>query len=279
MTVPEAIISVSPYRRIVDSNGRVMTFESNGALPVNIQDQTSRALILPLVNQLGATTNSVAIVGDGLIRTLTVDDPTGMVAGQHIRVIDTVDDQFWSGGILGVAGSVITVDTPFDNGITYPTGTQVTFSNANLAVNGSVTPVVFKLRTGDPSIPSLVDITRLIIICTTSDAVDLNKFGDIIGGLDVGLIFRLATSTPYTLGNAKTNRDLANFAYDFIPWTATHPTQGINGFIMRMTFAGQNKIGVALRVDSTENLEMLVQDDLSTLLTFTVLVQGHLVTD
>ncbi len=266
-------------RRFVDGNGNELFLERNGAVPVNVQDQTTRAIVLPMVEQLGATTNSVAIVGDGLIRTLTVTDPTGIVAGQHMRVIDSTDDHFWSGGVLGIVGSVVTVDTPFDAGITYPIGSQVTFSNANLAiVDGSTTPVVFKLRTGAPSIPSLIDITRIIITCTTESAVDLDKFGD-LPALAVGLIFRLATADPYTMGNAKTNKDLANFAYDFTPWVASNPGQGIHGFVMRMTFAGQNKIGVALRVGPTENLELVVQDDLTGLLTFVAIIEGHVVTD
>ena len=264
--------------KLYDDTGTPWLLESNGAMPVNIQDQTSRAIILPLVQQLGSTTNSVEIVGDGLTRTLTVADSTGMIAGQHIRVIDATNNTFWSGGILNVVANVITVDTPFDDDITYPIGSQVTFSNADLGVDGSVTPVSFKLRTGNPSIPSLVDITRIILTCTTNSAVDLNNFGD-LPALSVGLIFRLDTADPYTLGNAKTNKDLAGFAYDFTPWVASNPGQGIDGFTMRMTFAGQNKIGVALRVDSTENIEIVVQDDLTGLVTFNAIVEGHLVTN
>lgn len=271
--------SVDPAKTIItDPNCKDLVLEDNGGVPVNIQDQTTRAVILPLVQQLGATTNSIAIVGDGLLRTLTVTDSTGMVAGQHIRVIDSVNDNYWSGGILNVAANIITVDTPFDDGVTYPISTQVTFSNADLGVDGSVTPVAFKLRTGSPSIPSLVDITRIILTCTTSTAVDLNKFGD-LAALAVGLVFRLDIADAYTLGNAKTNKDLAGFSYDFTPWVASNPGQGIDGFTMRMTFAGQNKIGVALRVDSTENVELLVQDDLTGLVTFNAIVEGHLVTN
>ena len=53
--------------------------------------------------------------------------------------------------------------------------------------------------------------------------------------------------------------------------------QGANGFIARLTFAGQDKMGVAIRLAINEDMEIIVQDDLSSLLKLTVVAEGSIV--
>lgn len=49
--------------------------------------------------------------------------------------------------------------------------------------------------------------------------------------------------------------------------------------IKRRSFGGQDKNGVVIRVDGDlgESLELLIQDDLTGLETFRIVVQGHVV--
>ena len=243
-----------------------------GHVQVAMQDQFTPMLILPMVQQLGLTTLALDTIINAY--TMQVTSATGFVIGQHIRIINSLADRFYTGTILGIAGTIITVDNPFD--FAYLAGSEVTISNINLAVDGSITPVIFTLRTGAPSIPSSVDITKLLIVCETDGEVDLNKFGD-LGILDRGLLFRSINGDQHNIFNIKSNRDFAGISTKFTPFTATNPAQGINGFSWEFAFNGQHELGVTQRVDQFGNLEMLVQDDLLLIISLSVFLEGHVV--
>lgn len=239
---------------------------------VSVQDQTTPTIILPMVRQLGA--NSLAVVAAKGGYTVTVVSSAGMAIGNHFRIINAAADRYYFGAILNIVGNVITLDTQID--FAFVAGSEVTFSSINMNVDGSVTPAVYKLRTGGPSIPSSIDITRMIFVCTASTAVDLNKFGN-LAALTRGLSFRRINGTTHNIFNVKTNKDLAGIAYDFTPYVASNPSQAVDGFSCRLTFAGQNRIGVALRIEAAGNLEMLVQDNLTGLVSLNVILEGHVV--
>lgn len=239
---------------------------------VFVQDQTTPTIILPMVRQLGSNALAApAVTGD---YTATVVSSAGMVIGNHFRIINATADRYYYGLILNIVGNVITLDTQIDFG--FAAGSEVTYSAINMNVNGSVTPAVYKLRIGGPSIPSSIDITRIIFVCTAAGPVDLNKFGN-LAPLTRGLAFRRVNGEIENIFNVKTNKDLAGIAYDFTPYVASNPVQAVDGFSCRLTFAGQNKMGVVLRVEAAGNLEMLVQDNLTGLVSLSVVLEGHVV--
>jgi len=255
----------------VDGRPRGLKIADDGSQDINVQDQTTPVLILPMVQQLLLTTLAAhANKGD---YSFEVVSATGLVANQHIRIINSNADRYYFGTILSVVSTTVNLDTPID--FDYIAGSEVTSSNINMAVDGDPTPIIFTLRTGAPSIPSAVDITRMIFTCVTDGLVDLTKFGDLTA-LTRGMVFRKVTPTVTTnIFNIKTNADLANIAYDFTAYVATNPQQGKNGFVCRLTFAGQNKMGVALRLEQNDNLEVLIQDDIDGLALLEVILEGH----
>jgi len=260
----------------IDPNGapKALKVDEFGAQDINIQDQTSPTLILPMVQQLGLATLSVDAVLNAY--TVTVTSASGFAVGQHFRIINSAADRYYFGTILSIAANVITLDTQMD--FVYVAGSEVTISNINMAVDGSVTPVIFILRTGSPSIPSSVDITQIHITCITATAVDLNKFGD-LAALTRGLAFRRVNAARSNIFNVKSNKDLAGLASCFNPYTATNPVHGVDGFTSCIGFGGQGRIGVVLRIDQFGNLEMIVQDDLTLLTSLVVMLEGHVVID
>lgn len=243
---------------------------------VSIQDQTTKPLILPLAQQLGLAELSADAVLDSF--TVTVTNTTGATVGSHFRIINSASDRYYFGEILAINGLTLTLDTGID--FTYVSGSEVTYSNINMAVNGSVTPVHFHLRTGSPSIPSSLDITRLIMTCECTDPVNLSTFGDIEDGLDRGLVLRTNdTETMHNVWNVKTSNDLLSIGYDLALFDASNPVHGRNGFAWRLTFGGQSKIGVVLRVSQFGQLGIIVQDDLTSLIDLKCMVEGHAVED
>jgi hypothetical protein len=253
-----------------------LVLETNGSVPVTLQDQTTPTLIVPL-NQVSNTT-TVLNVGTIDTNTIDVTVTTGFVDGAFIVIADLSNNRYYTGKQVGaIAGNTITLDTRLD--FAYAAGAQITNGITNMAVNGSVTPQVFGLRVSDPGLPLTVDVTRLMFLCTTTGANDLSTFGDIAGGLTFGIQIRKRDGTFNNIFNAKTNGDLEGIMFDFHIHEATNPIQGQDGFTGRLTFAGQNKMGVTVRVGPDEDIECIIQDDLSSLTNFQIIAEGSAVID
>ncbi len=69
---------------------------------------------------------------------------------------------------------------------------------------------------------------------------------------------------------------MAGITLDWDPYAAANPQQGINGFVSRLTFSGQEKLGVVTRLELGEDIELIVQDNLSTLISLEVVAEGSL---
>jgi len=147
-----------------------------------------------------------------------------------------------------------------------------------MAVDGSSSSIVFGLRNTTDAIGTTADITRLIFTCLTNTAVDLSKFGD-LAPLTKGLVLRRVDGTFRNIFNVKTNQEVAGLMFDFNIQTALGNAQ--DGFVSRLTFAGQNKIGVTLRLAPGEDLNLIVQDDLATsqtgsqIISLEIVAEGH----
>lgn len=262
---------------VTDETGLPIKLEENGAVAVQIQDQHSPALIVPM-NKVANTTTSVGAVAID-DNTVDVANVAGFVDGAFITVVNAAANRYYTAKQVGaISGSTVTLDTPFD--FAFPDGSQVTNGSIDMAVDGSITTQVFSLRAADPGIPVEIDITRIIFKCLTATAVSAEKFGDLTE-LTNGIVLRKASTVDpyYNIFNVKSNLELAGIMYDFTVYEAINPTQGTDGFVGRLTFAGQNKIGVSVRVGPNDDLELLVQDDLSGLVVFEITVEGHVVED
>jgi hypothetical protein len=241
---------------------------------VFVQDQSTPVIIGKFSEIVTSTTLTAEATKDSY--TVEVLSNLLIVVGQLITIFSTVTNRFYQGRVLNIAGLTLTLDTPLDS--TFPSGASVDLAVTNMAVDGSVTPVVFGLRNQSPGPIDLVaDVTRIIWTCVTDTAVDLSKFGDIVGGLTRGLVCRQRNGITNNIFNVKTNKEITAILYDWTPFAATNPAQGQDGFASRLTFGGQSKIGVVVRLNPNEDLEIWVQDDLTTLDTFEITAEGHLV--
>ena len=198
--------------RITDAAGKVLALEPKGSLPVTLQDQNTPVVIVPLNKVSNTTTVSITgVIGQS---TIEVTVTTGFADGTFVVIADIANDRYYTGRQIGaVDGNTVTLDTPLD--FAYAVGSQITNGITNMNVNGDVTPQVFSLRASDPGLPTIVDVTRLMFLCTTADTVDLSTFGDIAGGLTKGIVIRRRDGTYNNILNAKTNGDLEGFMFDF----------------------------------------------------------------
>jgi hypothetical protein len=247
---------------------------------VLLTDHTTPPVELYFIQGLGATTLATGTSIDDT--TLDLTDATGFVDGDYIGVFEPATSRFYFGEQIGApAANVISLDTPLD--FAFKAGDNVIRTTRNLAVDGSVDTQIFAVRgAGDPDSKLQIDITRIILTMEGPNTggslvpFDTSTFGNIVGGLTKGLVFREVNGRTTNLWNAKTNGELAGICYDVrIDGGAR---AGTDGLAMRKTYAGQDKSGTALRIRAGDSIQILVQDDLTDLDFIRVVAEGH-VTD
>jgi len=210
-------------------------------------------------------------------RFVKVDDATGMglATTDYFILFSTETNRFFQGTILAIVGDVVELDTPLDS--FFPAGSFVDVGTRDLAVDGSSNPVTYGLR-GSPrpdAIQASAHINRILLQITCESAPDFGKFGD-LDALTKGLVLRSVDGITNNIFNAKTNADLALLAYDYTPYDASNPGQGVYGISVRLTFSGQSKLGSTIAIGPGDDLNTTVQDDLSDLLTFRIAAEGHI---
>jgi len=239
-----------------------------------IQDSTSPLFIVKASNLITETTLTSQTAKEDYI--VNVTSAASFVVGQYLTIYNVAADRVFFSEILAINTLAITLDTPLD--FEFPIGSIVSVGDNNMNVDGSVTPVIYGIRNPTTAdIPSSVDITRLMFKCLTSSAVDLSQFGNIAGGLLRGIVIRRVDGEYQNVLNAKTNGDLKNIMFDFDIEVTSGSQQ--DGFTGRLTFAGQNKMGAVIRIGADEDLQIVIQDDLTSLTSFTVIAEGSGVVD
>ena len=254
--------------------GRISVGPEKNDFDVNLQDQHTPTIIANF-NKVENSTE-LAAPASREDTDVVVVDATGIAIGKYIILFNPSTERFYFGTAINVVSTTITLDTPLD--ADFPAGTFLDSAITDMAVNGSVTPQIFGLRgTGaPPGVDLIADITRIIFTCVAADPISLSLFADITA-LSNGLILRQRNSTWFNVFNVKSNRELAALMFDFTPAVATNPAQGENGFVCRLTFAGQSKIGVTKRLPIGDDLEFIVQDNLSGITSLHCIAEGHIV--
>lgn len=242
---------------------------------VTLQDQTTRPIDLYFTNIQGVpTTLASPAVKDS--RTVTVTSAVGFTIGDYLGIFS--GGNYYLGDITGVSGTTITVDSPLD--FAFPAGSTTAVFDRDLALaDGSVTPVIYGVEVGPAGTVS-VDITRLMFTIRTATTPLFEEFGD-LPTLTNGIVLRkvYANGDIENLFNIKKNSDLKTLAFDFSTYGTAGggPFSEIEGFSVRLSFGGQSKHGVAIRLSPGDSLECVVQDNLTGLNEFVIMAQGHVV--
>lgn len=280
-TSDEVCLSNLTIRKAIESTTTVQATDPDGnitnigatkekALKVAIEDQHFRPISLRMnqVVQEGLTLAEDTVIDS---RTITVSPGHGLVATDRIILLqENGEPQFFFSKIISVAGDVLTLDTlvpyAFQASIA-----EITQYDPDLNKDGSTT--VYKAELRNPFSFS-IDVTRIIMHMTDATAMDDGKFGGRTA-LDYGISFRknIPGSGNIHLWNCKTNGEIGELSFDK-EYDFKAPA-GVYGFSSRLTYAGQSKHGVAILLEQGEAIELLIQDDLTELVSFTIMVEGH----
>lgn len=244
--------------------------ESNGAVPINVQDQTTPPLDALFARSLSNFTIAVQIIPSGLTAltyVFTADAGHGIAPSDEILLLDEAENRSFFAMVITVAVNVITVDRPIDHA--YPITSLGRIVQTNMNVNGSITPVIYTIRAG--SVPT--DVVRFIMTMTDASAMDYSTFGG-LPALTHGLVMRIYNGFQSTVFCFKTNGEISQFCYD-IDFAIKAPA-GNFGLGARISFGGTDKHGVVIRIQDDDVIQWVVQDDLTGLLTLRVAAEGHL---
>ena len=156
----------------------VSPLESNGGIPVNIQDQTSTPIdfFFTKIEGVPTTVATATSVDD---YTVSVTSSSNCAVGDYVGIFNSdnsTNNRAYFGTILSIAVNDITLDTPID--FEFQIGDTFACFTRNLAVDGSVTPQIFSIQVG-PSATQSIDITRIMVSILTDTGVSLNTFGDL----------------------------------------------------------------------------------------------------
>jgi hypothetical protein len=244
------------------------------SVAVTLQDQTTGVLDLPFLQEGNSITLAADTVVDSNNITLTAGHglTTAANAGDVIEIADNTTGSFFiQAEIVTVTVNVILLDSPV-NRIYTTGGSSIMHSIKDMNVDGSVTPQIFTVA---PLSVQSGDITRIICEIRDNAGMDFETFGA-LAALTNGMVIRVnnGDGTFRQLYNFKSNGDiiLQGFDHDF----ATNIGGGTRGFTARITWAGQPKHGVAVRLDGAlgEELEIVIQDDLTGLTRMHWVAQG-----
>lgn len=241
------------------------------AIDATIQSSTSPIYVVKFSKIVAETTTTSLLAIDDYI--INVASATSFAVGQYLTIYNVASNRVFFAEILEINTLAITLDRPLD--FAYPSGSAVSVGTTNLNVDGSVTPQIFGVRNPtSEDIPLEVDISRLMLSMLTASEPQLSDFGDITNGILRGIQIRRVDGTYRNVVNFKTNMEMKEAMYDLeIQTVASQAQDGITG---RFTF---EKLGQVIRIGAGEDLQIIIQDDLSSLTSFSVLAEGSEVVD
>lgn len=205
---------------------------------------------------------------------LLTEPSSGIIAGDYIRLYESVEDKVYYGSVVSVSEESgydeIEMDT--DSNFTYkPSTTTCSVRKKDLAVNAS--PVIPQRFIIENITNTSIEITRIMFQITCSTAIDFSKFGN-LSALIYGVQCRTINPEYNNLFNVKTNGDLIGLMYDFTDYDAI-PGLGTYGIGGRLTYGGDDKHDMLIKLHKNEKIEIIEKDNLSGLLSYKMSASGR----
>jgi hypothetical protein len=237
---------------------------SKGSLDVAIQDQTTDRISLFLAQILGL-----------------IESMTG--TGKDVDTFNVVTD-----GVVPAVGNYLCLQE--DGKITQEEITVVTLVSGNEYTITIAVPLDYDYTTDGSCSTELAfmvgpkgnfswDINRIMVAMVLATAGDDGLFGN-IAALTTNQYFRKEDSgNSQNLFTVRENADFALEGYD-VAYTIRSSGGGEFGMRSRITFNGQDKSGVTIRLDGATNdtFKTVIRDqDLTDINKYRIKVQGHVV--
>jgi hypothetical protein len=259
------------------SKQRAVHIAATSPLDVSIQDQSTELISVFLGNMIDTVTVLSNTAKDDVSVDLETTGATPLIGDFICLQEDTKITQSEVTSVANIVGNQYTLGISVPLDYAYTTDSGCMLLDVDMDKNGSITPIDFQVR---PKAGTRWDITRMMTSMVMSSSGDDGLFGN-IAALTDGVYFRKENSDETNnLFNAKENSDFAIEGYD-LTYVLRSGGQGSHGMRSRITWGGQNKQGVVIRLDGNTNdaFVAVVRDNLTGINKFRVKVQGHVVED
>lgn len=247
----------------------VQTVEQ-GARMVNVDEVADIAVDIPLnLNGTATTLTATATAGTN---TISVTSTAGISIGTSLKIFNTIQTaaELKFPTVLAIAGLDLTLDHPLDN--SFAAGDFVLPTAITMNVLGTLaSPVIFKV--GPPALPVEYHVVRILVTMTDNTAGDMGTFGG-MAALTNGIVFRVRRGGQFiTLGVWRRNEDLTSSLFN-VNFDSRAGGGGTYGVSASLDLAALRAV-IALDGVAGDRLEILVQDNLTGLLSLKVIAQGH----
>lgn len=249
----------------------------DGSLDVNIQDQTSPPIDLYFTQPNAGPPTTLTVptaLGDVEV---TVASTANIGIGDYLGIFSGAsgEQRFYFGAVTDINGLLVEVDSPVD--FAFDAGDTVLASSRDMNVLGThISPQIYAITNGTNLTNQPIDINRIILTMDTATAPEWDEFGD-LDALIYGILLRRVDGDTRNIFNLKSNSDMAQVAFDVnFRSPGAPPSTALGGVSCRITFNGQDKHGVAIRLFGGDSLQFVIQDDLTGLEKFRVMGQGQL---
>lgn len=247
---------------------------------INIHDaDVHREIINRQFYQDTATTTTFSVAASAGDTQINLTSATGFAVGNYLNLSSATHEEPQKPIITALAGTVATLDRPID--FDYAIADTITKSLVNMNVTGTLaSPESFKVMPFDGNVWHL---SRILIEMTHTNAADNALFGDLTA-LTNGVVIRRydgTTGTYSTFTNWKANGDMVTDMYEvsYVSIASGGGGGGGGGGGANGTNAlgSFSETGAIVYLDGAagDYLEILVQDDLSSLDSFRIKAQGH----
>ena len=247
------------------------------AVDVAIQDQSTELISVYLGEMISMLTVLANTVKNDTTINIETTGATPLVGDFICLQEDTKITQAEVITVTPIAGNQYTLGISIPLDYPYTTAGGCMLLDVDMNKNGSVTPIEFQVS---PAPGTRWDITRMMTSMVLSSQGDDGLFGN-LPALANGVYFRKEDSAESNnLFNAKENSDFAIEGFD-VAYPVRSGGGGSHGMRSRITWGGQSKQGVVIRLDGNTNdsFVAVVRDDLTGINKFRIKVQGHVVED
>jgi hypothetical protein len=237
---------------------------------VSVQSGTAPLYVVPFSNIVAETTLTGVTALDDYV--VNVTSAASFAVGQLLTIYSVASNRVYFADVLAINTLAITLDRPLD--FAFAIGDVVSVGNTNMAVDGSVTPQIFGVR--NPAVEDIsleIDVSRIMLSMLTDTEPQLSDFGDITGGITRGVHIRRVDGTYQNICNFKSNMEMKEIMFDLEIQTVSKNAQ--NGITGGFTF---ELLGQVVRIGAGEDLQIIIQDDLTSLTSFKIIAEGSEVT-
>lgn len=247
-------------------DGVQITVDVDRPNDIYITDQTSPVVSIFAINVEGTPTLAQPTVRDS--RIVYFNAGHGITVGKYLNFYG--ESRFNQSRVVGITGDTIALNAPMD--VVFTTGDTVERGYRNMAVNGSVTPIIFEAK---PLMTADWDICEIVFYITDNSKMDSGKFGG-IAALSNGVLVKRKDGDYDNIIEINNNGDFCiagELRYD--DRASGH---GVYGLCGKIKFCDRTSYGVAVRIlRPDDKFEITIQDNLTALTSFYCAVHGHVV--